>query len=230
MQQIDSHPFPFDYVGCTLFNLQWKHHTSGTRKPNNKCQNECQRAQLKFDFFIVETYRWQLRMRWENKAERSERRKRKHKKVMEGSERMEVFDDTAGVYRAKWLCLSIQLKWIKGCSEWQTNLAPLATQFPKPDLLALLCPPVLTSALLLPSPLPHWSLLLSPLLFMLVSQLICYSIKATVLLLCIASEPPTRLANTSAPIPLFHVKKIRSADWFVFVSRCSAAATAIGNP
>lgn len=27
--------------------------------------------------------------------------KRKHKKVMEGRERMEVFDDTAGVYRAK---------------------------------------------------------------------------------------------------------------------------------
>lgn len=154
---------------------------------------------------------------------------------MEGRERVEVFDDTAGVYRAKWLCLSIQLKWIKGCTEWQTNLAPLATQFPQPDLLSLLCPPVLTSAphllLLLPFPsLPYWSLLLSALLFMLVSQLICYSIKAVVLLFCIASELPTRLANTSAPIPLFHVKKIRSADWFVFVSHCSVAATAIGNP
>lgn len=36
-----------------------------------------------------------------DEGERSERRRRKHKKVMEGRERMEVFDDTAGVYRAK---------------------------------------------------------------------------------------------------------------------------------
>lgn len=156
----------------------------------------------------------------ENEAER---RKRELKKVTEGRERMEAFDDIARVYRAKWLCLSIQLKWIKGCNEWQTNLAPLATQFPHPDLLSLLCLPVLTSAplLLLPlfsSPSPVLiSALLPPLsLFMLMSHLICYSIKAIVLLLCIASELPTRLANTSAPIPLFHVKKIRSADWFVF--------------
>lgn len=35
-----------------------------------------------------------------DEGERSERRRRK-KKVMEGRERMEVFDDTAGVYRAK---------------------------------------------------------------------------------------------------------------------------------
>lgn len=170
------------------------------------------------------------RVKWE---------KQNPKKVMEGGERIEVFDDTAvscRVYRAKWLCLSIQLKRIKGCNEWQTNLAPLATQLPQPDLLSPPCPPELTSAhvfsysLCSLSLLPYRSLLLSPVLFMLVSQLICYSIKAIVLLLCIASELPTRLANSSVPIPLFHVKKIRSADWFVFVSRCSAAATAIGNP
>lgn len=94
-----------------------------------------------------------------------ESRERKNKKVMEGREGMKAFDDTAGVYRAKWLCLSIQLKWIKGRNEWQTNLAPMATQFPQPDLLSLLCPPVLTSAPLLLPLLPfsrYWSLHIFP--------------------------------------------------------------------
>lgn len=73
-------------------------------------------------------------------------RKRKHEKWR--AKRMWVFHDTAGVYRAKWLCLSIQLKWIKEGSEWQNNLARLAIQFPQPDLLPLLRPLVPTSALL----------------------------------------------------------------------------------
>lgn len=157
------------------------------------------------------------------------------KALEKGSENAVVFDDTAGVYRAKWLGLSIQLKWIKGCNEWQTNLAPLATQFPQPDLLSLLCPTVLTSAPLLPplSPLPSPSPVLipaplfSPLYACVTLNLLFHKSHSAI---CIASEPPARLANTSAPIPLFHVKKIRSADWFVFVSCCSAAATAIGNP
>lgn len=150
---------------------------------------------------------------------------------MEGGERMEVFDDTAVVYRAKWLCLSIQLKWMKECSEWQADLAPLTTQFPKPDFF---CPSyaIQSSPLLLSSSLCSlcWSVLLSTLpLYACVTVNLLFH-KTTVLLLCAASEPPTRLASTFAPIPPFHVQKIRSRDWFVFVSRCSVAVTAIGNP
>lgn len=48
--------------------------------------------------------------------------KQKHKKVMKGRGKMEVFDDTAGVYQVKRLRLSIQLKRIKGCHGMQTLL------------------------------------------------------------------------------------------------------------
>lgn len=75
--------------------------------------------------------------------------KRKHKKVMEGKERVEVFDDTAGVYRAKLLCLSIQLKWIKGCNDWQTLL-----HWPHNFLNLICCPSYAPSPHLCSSPPP----------------------------------------------------------------------------
>lgn len=165
----------------------------------------------------------------ENEDERSESRNSQHKEVMEGTESLEVFDDAAVVYRAKWLCLSIQLKWMKECNEWQTDLAPLTTQFPQSDFFIPLMPfspypcsslPSAPCADLCSFPLPLYACVT-------VNLLVHITI---VLLLCIASEPPRSLASTSAPIPPFHVQKIRSKDWFVFVSCCYAVATAIGNP
>lgn len=120
----------------------------------------------------------------------------------------------------KWLFLSVQLKRIKGQRAQQT----LAHR-QQPVSLTWSGPHVFSS----PLPRPFWSVFLFRLSSLCVSQLICSSIKAVVLLLCIASELPMRFANTSA-LPPLHVKKIRRADWFVFVSRCSVAVTAIGNP
>lgn len=134
------------------------------------------------------------------------------KKQQSGSD--ERKGESAGVYQLKWLFLSAQLKGIKGLVVQPCNTG---------HMISLTWSGL---SLLLSS---FSSILLSLILFMLVSQLSCYSIKATVLLLCIPSELPTRFANTSA-LSRFHVKKIRRADWFVFVSRCSMAATAIGNP
>lgn len=169
--------------------------------------------------------------RMESRSERGKKKERK--KMMEVMERMKVLTQHEFIKKKKWLCLSIQLKWIKECNDWQSLL-----HWPYNFLNRICCSFYAPSPLLLsfffyaPFLLPFWSPPLPSPLFIFVSQLICYSIKGIVLLLCITSALPTRLTSTSAlpSIPLFHVKKIRSADWFVFVSRCSVAATAIGNP
>lgn len=148
--------------------------------------------------------------------------KRKHKKAMEGSERVEVFDDTAGVYRAKLLCLSIQLKWIKGCNDWQTLLHwphNSSTWFAVPSM-----PQVLTSApLLLPQlPFPSPALISAPLpspLYACVTvNLLFHKSHSAITLYCLWATYKACQYLCAPSIPLFHVKKIRSADWFVFVS------------
>lgn len=144
------------------------------------------------------------RVKWE---------KQNPKKVMEGRERIEVFDDTAvscRVYRAKWLCLSIQLKRIKGCNEWQTNLAPLATQLPQPDLLP---PPMpssthLCSCLFLlpllsfPSPVPISAPLPCPFYACVTVNLLFYKSHSAITLYCLwATYKACQFLCAYSPIP-----------------------------
>lgn len=97
-----------------------------------------------------------------------------------GWERTGAFDDTAAVYRTKWLCLSVQLTWIKGCDEWKTNLALFATQLP-------FCPYFAFQSSPLPS-LPAPKQISPPLPVPPVSQLICNLLGAVVPSLCVAFE------------------------------------------
>lgn len=146
--------------------------------------------------------------------------KRKHKKAMEGRERVEVFDDTAGVYRAKLLCLSIQLKWIKGCNDWQTLL-----HWPHNFLNLICCPfyapsPHLCSSPSPSTPLPfsRTDLCSSPLYACVTVNLLFHKSHSAITLYCLWATYKACQYLCAPSIPLFHVKKIRSADWFVFVS------------
>lgn len=146
--------------------------------------------------------------------------KRKHKKAMEGRERVEVFDDTAGVYRAKLLCLSIQLKWIKGCNDWQTllhwphnflNLICCRFYAPSPHLCS--SPPPST-----PLPFSRTDLCSSPLYACVTVNLLFHKSHSAITLYCLWATYKACQYLCAPSIPLFHVKKIRSADWFVFAS------------
>lgn len=132
------------------------------------------------------------------------------KKQQSGSD--ERKGESAGVYQRKWLFLSAQLKGIKELVGQPCNTGHMIS---------------LTWSGLSLQLSSFSSILLSLILFMLVSQLSCYSIKATAPLLCLWA---TYKVCQYFALSRFHVKKIRRADWFVFVSRCSVAATAIGNP
>lgn len=135
--------------------------------------------------------------------------------------------DTARVYQAKWLCLSIQLKWIKEYNDWQSLhwsynfLNLICCPFYAPQSSAPSSTPPSSSSS--PSPLP-------PLSICITVNLLFHKRHTPITLYYLWAANKAYQCLCALSFPQFHVKKIRSADWFVFVSRCSVAAVAIGNP